>query len=428
MVRTPLQGPAGGDRARKRAGRRARGLEIKERDGCWHVVGTVRAGGRSIRLRRSLGLPATAATYDTAWTEARAIEDDIRATATGGKPRGDPVAIALKACLERKRARPLSASSIRILKDVAAQFGPRRLNDVTAAEWKAWADQRQAGNKAATRERYLSTIAAFLAFARKHHGLAIAVGFDRDKEARNPRRRQRRHIDELRPELIARLFAAAHISLRAQLAVEWSTGGRVSSVLYGVPVRNVMLAPGRETIVFSGTKNGDDVTAALHQSAAAILLDYVKWRGGLHDRDAPFFLTHRREPYADNGRAWGGQNKTGFNAAKRRARRKLLDEAYARSRALRRAGRRLDALEILLAARNDARLLRRITQHWFRHMLATRMRHDIRAAMEQGGWRDERSVLGYVHDVPESRRAIVGTFDDFATSLTRDNADDALTG
>jgi len=28
--------------------------------------------------------------------------------------------------------------------------------------------------------------------------------------------------------------------------------------------------------------------------------------------------------------------------------------------------------------------------------------------MEQGGWLDMRSVLGYTHDVPSRRRALVG--------------------
>ena len=429
MVRTPLQGPAGGDRARKRAGRRARGLEIVERDGSWHVHGTIRAGGRSHRLRKSLGLPATAATYDLAWDEARALEVEIRDTAAGRTGRGAAVAVAVHAYLTRPRQRPLGASVIRILKEIAAQFGPRRLNDVTAADWRKWVDARQAGNSAGTRERFISGVAALLTFARKHHGLTVSIEFDRDKEARNPRRRRRRAVDELRPELIGLVMESAHISLRAQLATEWSTGARVSSVLYGVPVRNVLLAPGRETITFERTKNGDDVVAALHPAAAKILLEYARWRGNLHDREAPFFLTHRRRPYTDNGRASGGQNKTGFKAATRRARQALLDTAFKRARTLRRDGRRDQALAILLAARADCRLLRRLTQHWFRHLLATRMRRDMAAGMAQGGWRDERSFLGYVHDVPDARRALVAEFEAFdtpansGTSLTRSTSE-----
>jgi hypothetical protein len=64
--------------------------------------------------------------------------------------------------------------------------------------------------------------------------------------------------------------------------------------------------------------------------------------------------------------------------------------------------------------RDDTRLLRKLTQHWFRHLLATRMRHDLRAGMEQGGWLDERSIMGYIHDVPSARRATVAAFEDIA--------------
>ncbi|WP_180982428.1 tyrosine-type recombinase/integrase [Methylocella silvestris] len=306
----------------------------------------------------------------------------------------------------------MAPTVIRIIKEIVGKFGTRRLNDIRPDEWRAWVAQRQAGNKAATRERFVSGVAAFQNFCVAHHKLKKPTKFERDKAARNPRRRARRRVADLRPDLIKQLFDAAHISLRAQLAAEWSTGARVSSILYGARICDVMLAPGRETITFRETKNGDDVAAALHPTAARILREYVDWRGGLHDREAPFFLTYKRKPYADNGRGGGGQNKTAFLAAKRRARRAILGRAFDEAKGLKRRGRREDALSVLLRARDDARLLRRLTQHWFRHLLATRMRHDLRAAMEQGGWRDERSILGYIHDVPEGRRAIVTAFED----------------
>lgn len=419
MERKGGRGTTGGDRARKRTGRRARGLEVVERDGFWHVHGTVRASGRSIRLRRSLGLPATAGTYDIAWDEVRKIESDIRAEASGDKPRGDPVGVAAQAYLTLPRKRPLAPTAIRIVKEIVAKFGARRLNDIPASDWKAWVDARQQGNAADTRERFINGVVAFQRFAVDHHHLKAVIGFQRDKAARNPRQRKRRRVDDLRPELIGILMNAAHISLRAQLAVEWSTGARVSSVLYGVRICDVILGEGRESIIFRNTKNGQDVAAALHPTAARILRDYVEWRGNLRDREAPFFLTWRRRPYADNGRAGGGQNKTAFNAARRRAREHILDRAFAESRRRRNEGDRAGAFDALLAARDDARLLRRVTQHWFRHLLATRMRHDLRAAMEQGGWLDERSILGYIHDVPAARRAAVAAFDDIDASLTR---------
>lgn len=421
MVGDPVQGARGGDRAGKRAGRRARGLAVIERDGVWHVHGTLRAGGRSIRLRRSLGLPASAATYDAAWDEVRSIEQDLRAEATGQSVRGDPVAVAAHALLTLKRKRPIGPSVVRIIKEIVVRFGQRRLNDIPDREWTQWVDKRHAGNSAATRERFLSGVVAFLNFSRKHHRLARLPVFARDGAARNPNRRARRRVQDLRPELIGLLFDQCHISLRAQLAVEWSTGARVSSILYGARLCDLILAEGREQIVFHDTKNGDSVNAALHPAAAQVLRDYLKWRGNLHDREGALFLTWLKQPYVDNGRAWGGQNKTGFHAARRRARRVILDEAFAEARILRERDRQA-ALELLLHAREDARLLRKVTQHWFRHMLATRMRGDLRAAMEQGGWKDQRSLLGYTHDVPAERRAIVAGFEGFGTPLTREKA------
>jgi hypothetical protein len=160
---------------------------------------------------------------------------------------------AAAAYLALKRTRALAPTTIRIVKEIVARFGARRLTDVAVDEWKGWVDTRQRGNAAATRERFINAV---LAFAREHHRLKSLPAFERDKQSRNPRRRHRRRVDDLRPDLIARLHACAPISLRAQLAAEWSTCARVSSVLYGARICDVALAPGRETIVFRDTKNG----------------------------------------------------------------------------------------------------------------------------------------------------------------------------
>jgi hypothetical protein len=58
---------------------------------------------------------------------------------------------------------------------------------------------------------------------------------------------------------------------------------------------------------------------------------------------------------------------------------------------------------------------------------------DLRSTMEQGGWLDPRSVLGYSHDVPQRRRAVVAALPspDAASSdsfLTRDRVKAAKNG
>jgi site-specific recombinase XerD len=79
---------------------------------------------------------------------------------------------------------------------------------------------------------------------------------------------------------------------------------------------------------------------------------------------------------------------------------------------LRRQGSAKAAQAVLDAAQADAELMRKVTQHWLRHRLATLMlRRDPRATMEQGGWLDIRSVIGYAHDVPEYRRQLVAEMD-----------------
>jgi len=193
----------------------------------------------------------------------------------------------------------------------------------------------------------------------------------------------------------------------------WSTGARVSSVLYGCRLCDLILAPGREQITFHDTKNGTPVTASLHPWAAEILTEYLEWRGDLHDRESPLFVTPkkcpdtgRHLPYTDNGRAYGGQNKTAFRAMRRRT-----------AETLRAAGRA-----------DDAHLVEQVTQHWFRHLLATTLlarSGDMRSVMEQGGWLDPRSVVGYTHDVPARRRSLIAGLDapNLDTTLTREAGD-----
>jgi hypothetical protein len=424
MDRDGIHAAARRDRKGKRAGRHARGVRLKERDGYWHAHGTLRTGGCSIRVRRSLGLAVTAVSQAAAEVELEAFLDELKARTTGKVGRGDPVAIAAHRYLNFTRERPLAPSAVRIVKEAVARFGTRRLNEIGDG-WNVWIDGkhgntgfvpgRMSGRSASTRERFLNGVLAFLSFAKRHHGLAALPAFERDKKARNPNRRARRRVGDLRPELIRLLFDSAHVALRAQLAVEKTTGARVSSVLYGVRMCDLILAKGREQIIFRKTKNGDDVCAALDGTSVAILKEYLKWRGRLHDREAPLFLTPRRKPYAFNNRDGGGQNKTAFNGAKRRACEAILAAGEAQAARLRKTGNRKGAEATRQRAAADAELVGKVTQHWFRHLFATKMlRLDPRAAMEQAGWLDIRSLIGYAQDVPEHRRKLVAGMDDLA--------------
>jgi integrase len=213
----------------------------------------------------------------------------------------------------------------------------------------------------------------------------------------------------LQPDrLIALLAEHAAPHYKGHLAVMYSAGPRESSILHHCKVCDYDTSPGHEQIVFHDTKNNDDVAAAMHPWSVKLMGEYLEWRGGLHDREAPLFLTDRRMPYGEEP-GKGGSSRHAFRGMVTRAGRALRRYALMEAAYLRRQGRNADARARWLAARADLELLAQLTPHWFRHRLATWLltKGDLRAGMEQGGWRDVRSIMGYSHDVPQHRRNLV---------------------
>src|SRR3546814_611986 len=98
----PISGPQGRYKGRKRkAKRRPRGLEIVERDGFWHIHGTVKIAGRSVRVRRSSGIPARNDTFAAADEERDRIKRQIHAEVIEGRSVGVPVSVAARNYLKR---------------------------------------------------------------------------------------------------------------------------------------------------------------------------------------------------------------------------------------------------------------------------------------------------------------------------------------
>jgi hypothetical protein len=79
--------------------------------------------------------------------------------------------------------------------------------------------------------------------------------------------------------------------------------------------------------------------ASVHPWAAAVMREYLAWRGHLEDREAPLFLTDERFPMS-NGKAAGGQTKTAFKGMVRRTRAALRHGALIEAAKLRRQGTR----------------------------------------------------------------------------------------
>lgn len=398
MDRGGVSGAASGPgRGGKKKARGAAGLKVKARDGTWHVTGTVRAARKSRRVRKGTGLPARAEFREAAEAIRRDIETEIVDELAHGIKPSVPAGVAV----DQFRKKGLSSREHSIGQDIVKKFGTRKLSTISVEEWRRFVDQRNAGLALTSRERYIAGLNPFLKWCHGEGWLTAMPEFEHDRDAVKQKHRRALRVAELTPELIRFMIDHAAPHFAAQVAIEWSTGARVSSVLYGARLCDVILAPGRSRITFHDTKNGEPVVAALSSWAAEKITEYLKWRGELQDREAPLFVTHRRDrktkkrqPYADTRGLWGGQNKTAWRGMRARTVKALLELADKAD------GDEADLL------RAQADLVGTVTQHWFRHLLATTLLSqsgDLRLVMEQGGWLDTRSVMGYAHDVPERR-------------------------
>jgi site-specific recombinase XerD len=421
MERRGIPGAGRGDRRPGRgAGKRsAAGLKVVERDGFWHVHGTVAlrgldGGRRSVRVRKGTGLPAGPDTLTAAETLRDTWALEIRNQVIHGIRPSRALSLAIEAWLRRPRApgRKASWREVSFAQEIVRRFRVRLVNEISAEEWASLVEARCEGRSPATRERYLNTVFSFLNWCARKPRQWIEneklPHFERNAQARKPRHRQRRHVADWRPELILLLIENAGWHLRPQLWTQWSTGQRVSAVLR-VRLADAVLAPGREQITFGKTKTGEPVTASLHPRAGEALREYLKKRGRLWDREGPLFLTRSGKPYKTENEL-SGHNRTAFGAAKRRANAVRRRQAVTQALELRRQGRLEEARAAIGQAWADRKLMRQVTQHWFRHLLATTMMAmgaPLRVGMDQGGWLEVESFMAYAHDVPEVRRAVV---------------------
>jgi site-specific recombinase XerD len=431
-----LNAAASADRRRKRK-KRAPGLDIIERDGNWHIHGTIHVRGRAKRIRRSTELPARSDTKEAALEIKRQIETQfVNEVVYGIKP-SVALAVAARRYLGLNeegeklpgQGKDLGPTDLKILQTAVHEFGLRHLNLIAAEEWSGWAHRQNLGNTPRTLVRFMTPVLSFLRWCAGGDRQWLKVPYIELPKLPYTRHWQRRRVAELSPELLAFLFDHAPLHLKAQLYTEWSTGARVSSILFGCRLCDLTLAPQRSQITFHDTKNGDRVTAHLHPAAAEVLAEYLDHRGHLERREGPLFLTHMHRPYSRRGRerGWSGFNKTAFVRTRQRA----VKVKWRAAAVARVTGDRTTAASLWA----EAALLAQVTQHWMRHWFATHalaMGMDLRSIGEQGGWRDYRSIQGYQHDVPEVRRRHVENLPigkhAIDTSFTREPGDHAKKG
>ena len=173
----------------------------------------------------------------------------------------------------------------------------------------------------------------------------------------------------LSPDEVERLIAASAPHIRPLVVFLVGTGARMSEALE-LEWRDVDLAGGRA--IFWRTKNGKRRTVFLPPRTTMCLAALPRLS------DDGVFLTASARRYADTARQYGGQIKTAWRGA------------------LRRAG--LDP---------------ELTPHDLRHTWATwhyAMNKDLLALKEAGGWSSVALVERYAHLMPEGQQAAIRRF------------------
>ncbi len=258
MDRAVVSEAAGSNAKRKR--RKKGGLKTFRQDGSWHVTGTLRIDGRPIRVRKSLGLPAERPEHEAEAARLRLETQLVTEAVYGIKP---SATFSMVTLTWLNTAQP-GAADVRMSKALVRRFGAKTVREISAADVGAFV--ASLGNrKPATVNRYLNPLHAILA-------TGVRLGFaETVPHFERPRIKKARINKMLSMDEIDILFDGLAPHAADIVALLGTSGCRVSEAIY-LQIPDVILAPGRERVLFRDTKNGESYNAALHPFAIPYLV------------------------------------------------------------------------------------------------------------------------------------------------------------
>lgn len=234
----------------------------------------------------------------------------------------------------------------RFMKPLINHFKTRKIAEIEQEDIDAAAKALYPGRSPATLNRHVYTpMSAVLALATRRKW-SEARRFDRPRQPKG-------RIRWLTPAEADRLVECSATHLRPLVTFLLATGARLSEALY-LQWHDVDLS--RRHVSFTDTKSGEARGVPLHDRAFEALAN-------LKHRVGPVFLKPNGKPYKEK-QDGGGQIKTGFAGACRRAR------------------------------------IKNFSPHDCRHTWATwhyMANRDLAALMLLGGWKSEAMVLRYAH-------------------------------
>lgn len=334
--------------------RRSRGLRVERRidTGALTIVGSV--AGERIRRR------AQSDNYGLATEEAAALETELLRTQWHGPRRGTrKFAEAVTLYIE---SAPRSQSTLDRLRRLVEVMGETKLGDIRQETINRVAKKLLRPDAAlATRER--GVIVPVRAVMR----LAADEGWCDAPRFRAPKREEGRTL-YLLPAEAERLIEAAGPALRILIRFILGTGARMAEAIE-LDWRDVDLQGAR--CIFWRTKTRRRRNAHLPPALVALLAN-------LPHRDGAVIRRPDGQPYVDRGREEGGQVKTAWAAARRRA-----------------------------------NINPDLNPHDLRHTWASwhyALYHDPLRLKQEGGWSSLDQVERYVHLMPAGQVSAIEAF------------------
>ncbi len=338
-------------------------LKLVKRGRYWHLRGTVR--GRAVRETTKC-IERAAAEEVRIKREAGLIERSIHGAGT--------TATFIEAAVMYLEA----GGEARYIEPLTDHFGTTKLAriDQNAVERAAKNIYPKAAPSTVNRQVH-TPLAAVLHYAAKR-GLCEYRKIERPRQ---PAGRMR----WLRPEEAERLIDACSPHLRPLVVFLLYTGARVSEAVY-LDWRDVDLR--RRQVWFPETKNGEARGVPLHDRVIVEIANMDHREGAVFRRPGTK-AQPLGKPYARKHDHGGGQIKTAFKGA------------------CRRAG------------------INHLTPHDCRHTWATwhyAANRDLRALMELGGWKSEAMVMRYTHVNTDHLRATIEALPSTKSAQSREVA------
>ncbi|WP_422366368.1 tyrosine-type recombinase/integrase [Pelagibius sp.] len=348
-----------------------------------YLIGTVRIGSKSIRIRESTGLDAN---QPSAWEAAETLrikrEAEILQRFVYKRL---PDALFADVAEEFLRTRNPNQSTARIVREFIAAFGRVKIAELDRSELEAFFIKRCKNVQLITRKRMEGLLAAVLNYAAKA-GYIYAVPYWPRVRVRSSTTNAA--MKRFYPGEVELLIDCAADHLKPLLALLYATGARVGQAVHLHRVHFTFSGEyGR--VFFPKTKNGHCYLRPLHPYAVQILRDWLSRRRG--DSHPEMFLNAHGRPYPIlDGR--GGHIRSAFAHAKRRCVREMK----------------------VLGYHERALVMKQATPHWMRHNFANTLRQDLgldaKAIALAGMWRNPAVVERYyIADVPIDLEEVMTT-------------------